>query len=801
MANENVSTPAPTRSDDQILPFPAWFWDTIIFEAKTGAYRFQLDKYWFRLDVNLLREALEITPVDQAQQFVSTLWGDAIMHFVNQLGYPGEIHFVSSMAAHISSPSNAVGIITRTNIDYAEPIWEEFVQTIQTFLVDKANLGSLTKKGKKTKPHVVPYSRFTKLFIYYLEDITIFTKGEINEVFGMKIPEELIMNNIKNAPYYNAYLEMVAKHERGIAAAKEGGKKKITPKAAKHVKPAPAKQAKPETAKQPKPKLVKEKPTKPTPIQKVRKEATHPLPMVEGKGKAIAMEEQAAQSLLALHTPKRRSTTNQFIFQRQTPATEKESIGASTQPQDDTSANIVRETPSHADTKTGTDTEKVINEGDTEILNIGEEQEEDVDNQVYLEEQTAKLNEGQAGSDPGKTLESRPPPDDDKMDEDHAGSDPRKSHFFNDKSTEDEPGKQNVNTEVVSMVTIPILKAFTSVPPLSTPIIGLSPPKPAASPLLESFSAVINETTTITLPLLPPPQQKRTIDSELTARITALEKKFSDFEQKSQTLNNETQNVGSRVFNLELQDLPHKINQTVNKVIKEAVHIALQAPLRDRFMRAARIEDVPILDYVNIPDSEDTNTTHLPKIKTRPDWLNPLPEEDRPKTLKLYWIIPSTNLPEAENNWADALATSYKDPEENKLLSKTGDMGSADYKEYKILKADFKNLHLNDFEDLYLLHLQGKFNHLPGSDKAASDILFKEDYTIISKSRALIYRDRNDQKKMLRENESEDDKRRSEEFMEVIKRRLKIQRIFRSLESGVGGRLRDVDYRTLNRTE
>ncbi|GKF29185.1 hypothetical protein Tco_0095527, partial [Tanacetum coccineum] len=29
----------------------------------------------------------------------------------------------------------------------------------------------------------------------------------------------------------------------------------------------------------------------------------------------------------------------------------------------------------------------------------------------------------------------------------------------------------------------------------------------------------------------------------------------------------------------------------------------------------------------------------------------------------------------------------------------------ADYKEYKISEADFKNLHPNDFEDLYLLHL------------------------------------------------------------------------------------------------
>nr|GEW63122.1 hypothetical protein [Tanacetum cinerariifolium] len=227
------------------------------------------------------------------------------------------------------------------------------------------------------------------------------------------------------------------------------------------------------------------------------------------------------------------------------------------------------------------------------------------------------------------------------------------------------------------------------------------------------------------------------------------------------------------------------------------------------------VKDVHIPDDVNILDSEDIDVSHLPKIKTRPDWLKP----------------------------ADALAKSYEDLEENKLLSKTGDIRSfikwfckrigkkklsksdleechrllteqvelvnpeghrlvpdvskplplggppsqilsvisiktferyeyaflrdivirrADYNEYKISKTDNKNLHLNDFEDLYLLHLQGMLNHLPGSDKTkfnvtesrwdGSNILFKEDYTIISKPRAVIYKDGNDQKKMLREN-------------------------------------------------
>ncbi|GJU53680.1 hypothetical protein Tco_1227394 [Tanacetum coccineum] len=178
----------------------------------------------------------------------------------------------------------------------------------------------------------------------------------------------------------------------------------------------------------------------------------------------------------------------------------------------------------------------------------------------------------------------------------------------------------------------------------------------------------------------------------------------------------------------------------------------------------------------------------------------------------------------------------------------------ADYKEYKISEADFKNLHPNDFEDLYLLHLQGQLNYLSGADKVhlynavnlwIRNIVIRKrmedlqlgiekDYIIVSKPQAVIYRDRNDQKRMMRESEvhkfsdatlqrildkldhmvkyfklyeynpgmetriwSENDRRRSKDFMEVIERRLTIRRIFKNLESFVGGRLRDVDYRLI----
>ncbi|GKC10140.1 hypothetical protein Tco_1001750 [Tanacetum coccineum] len=340
MADENVPAPALTRSDEQILPFAAWvpigksnyvldlqkkqknpifqiYVDILqninFFRAFTASA--PLDETRFVLDANLLREALKIMPIDQAHQFVSPPSGDAIMNFVNKLGYTKVIYFVSRMIVNnLYQPWRAIlsminqcltgktswhdrprypvlqmlwGIITSTNVDYAELMWEEFVQAIQTFLTDKASLGSPTKKGRKDKPHVIPYCRFTKLIICHLgrihnihqrsaspfhlteEDIRLgnlkfVSKGEVDEVFGMPIPNEMISNNINNAPYYNAYLEMVAKHDRKIAAEKEGKKKPAT---VKQLKPKPAKEKSSKPVPAPKPKVTKEKPLKPSHVK------------------------------------------------------------------------------------------------------------------------------------------------------------------------------------------------------------------------------------------------------------------------------------------------------------------------------------------------------------------------------------------------------------------------------------------------------------------------------------------------------------------------------------------------------
>ncbi|GJU76463.1 hypothetical protein Tco_1273533 [Tanacetum coccineum] len=128
--------------------------------------------------------------------------------------------------------------------------------------------------------------------------------------------------------------------------------------------------------------------------------------------------------------------------------------------------------------------------------------------------------------------------------------------FINEKSTDDEPRKLNVEAEVVSMVTVPIYQAH-------------------------QFLCSTTNITPTTLP--PPPQQQSTTESELAERVTTLEKKILDLEQTNKNLDNTTRNLGSRVYTLELRYLPHKINEAVCENVKVAVQIDLQAPLRDRF--------------------------------------------------------------------------------------------------------------------------------------------------------------------------------------------------------------------------
>nr|GEY39266.1 hypothetical protein [Tanacetum cinerariifolium] len=458
---------------------------------------------------------------------------------------------------------------------------------------------------------------------------------------------------------------MVAKHDQKILAEKEGTKKtasakqpKPMPAILKSTKPAPAPKpkatnerlSKASTAKPPKPKLAKEKSTKTT------------LPQKAGKGEGnkddmelaiqMSLELFQAQSQehvggMAIREPVAEATQPLPIIKGK--AIEASSTRSSTQAQDDTSANTFRDSPYTADAKTGVASEKTNSRCDTEILEIDEKQGKDVNEQARPDPRESH----------GALVGPDPEPTHDKymtdlypkvqeslkfsVDEDVILEDPIRStgtlsfiknmedayavgdQFLNDKSTEDEPKKPNIEAKVVSMVTVPIYQASFSVPSLSTPI------------------------------------------------------------PKNKTLDNTSQNLRSRVFHLELRDLPHMIDEAVRESVREAVHMALQAPLRDRFRelseadmkeilhqrmfetgtyksllehvalyealeasieRANRdelltemdnsskqqsgphteqpVEDLPMPETANISDLEKTDSAHLLKIKQRPEWLKPI---------------------------------------------------------------------------------------------------------------------------------------------------------------------------------
>ncbi|GKC65089.1 hypothetical protein Tco_1097687, partial [Tanacetum coccineum] len=105
-------------------------------------------------------------------------------------------------------------------------------------------------------------------------------------------------------------------------------------------------------------------------------------------------------------------------------------------------------------------------------------------------------------------------------------------------------------------------------------------------------------------------------------------------------------------------------------------------------------------DKGNDSDMEDTDNAHIPKVSTT-TWFKPIPESEIPATPEPEWTIPPNDFLEPENNWANTYATTYKDPEENKLQRKMYDIGSfikwfcRRTGKKKLCKADLEGLAFN----------------------------------------------------------------------------------------------------------
>ncbi|GJT82061.1 retrovirus-related pol polyprotein from transposon TNT 1-94 [Tanacetum coccineum] len=76
------------------------FWDTIHYDKIARGYKCQLDEQWFDLTKDTLRDDLQITPVDSNNAFSSPQTLDALIKFVNDLGYSKVVRHLSDVVTN-----------------------------------------------------------------------------------------------------------------------------------------------------------------------------------------------------------------------------------------------------------------------------------------------------------------------------------------------------------------------------------------------------------------------------------------------------------------------------------------------------------------------------------------------------------------------------------------------------------------------------------------------------------------------------------------------------------------------------
>ncbi|GJX83121.1 retrovirus-related pol polyprotein from transposon TNT 1-94 [Tanacetum coccineum] len=323
MADVNVNAPAeqapamapPTRTDEQILPRSRWvpvgksncyldversqsnpiykismdilkhtnffrafiasstipsiyiqqFWDTVRYDKTTGSYNNAFSSPptpgVLQITKDTLRDALQITLVDNNNAFSSPPTPGVLIKFVNNLGYP-----------KVGLKDQGLQCYRFYGALSNEPI-----------LIMQRGCSPLHLRNEEL---VLGYLKFS-------------AKGTKREVFGMPIPNNLITANIQGEQYYNAYLEKVAKHQRYLAGEEVSDPDSPAPKPAKATKPKATKQSKPlapkaapvtKPAAAKAPKTTASRPPKPTPA------TTEPSKKDQSKKRKLVKESSEAPS-------------------------------------------------------------------------------------------------------------------------------------------------------------------------------------------------------------------------------------------------------------------------------------------------------------------------------------------------------------------------------------------------------------------------------------------------------------------------------------------------------------------------
>ncbi|GJW34094.1 hypothetical protein Tco_0054126 [Tanacetum coccineum] len=379
-----------------------------------------------------------------------------------------------------------------------------------------------------------------------------------------------------------------------------------------------------------------------------------PLPEVPGKGKEKVGEEQAAQVLLNLQTPKKKSPAEQYIFQRRS------HVPTETSGREDSTSLYAELGLSGSDTDSDEATPLVIK---SRIKDEG---------QTRLD--PGKLDEGQAGPNPDDVAESQPLPtpsvlagpnlEHSDVEITDASSQPQPEHmdegftataypnvqenlklttneqvipeepasstgtlsslqqlgkdfsfgdqFFNDKPSDAENEKTTADTEAESMVSVSIQQDTSVIPPMTSPVIG-----PVPRPDSPNVHWPLPTTTTTT--------------SATTTTNKTLHTTTSSTTSRSQIPSSSAHGVNLRVYRELVErfklwvkhEIDRKINESVKEVVISSVKHAMRAPLRARLKLSLSTAGTP--SVVDECASRATGTIGAPICQAPPPHLCPLP--------------------------------------------------------------------------------------------------------------------------------------------------------------------------------
>ncbi|GKC96902.1 hypothetical protein Tco_1162344, partial [Tanacetum coccineum] len=342
--------------------------------------------------------------------------GATVIDFVNELGYPEPIEIVSNIRVnYVCQPWRAIltlinqcltrktsgsdkprhlvlkmlwGIITQTNVDHAELLWEEFTQGIQTFFSHKAShKASLKDPKKKVTPLLIPYGRFSKVVIYYLASNNNIHRHPDFAVHHTR--DDFILGNLKFVP------KEYVPQEEGVDPDLELAKKMCLE----------AYQEKGEGE------------DDDAEMERAIKLSLDPAFLPQGRAHVggVSIRDPVSET-----TPK---LPKVFILVRRDQTPHDSTTTPFSQPKDDTSEKVIHESSSTSDLeRTESETEAATPKGDNDQ---GELDSSRVTSGISIPAST----QGQAGSDHEKAHEALVRPDSKPIKENQTGSDSRKLHM------------------------------------------------------------------------------------------------------------------------------------------------------------------------------------------------------------------------------------------------------------------------------------------------------------------------------------------------------------------------------------